>query len=67
MHLWSAEVPPLRSTRAFSIDTRDEKFVNPSPFQPIREVGPHVPDGCESPLELFELFFDAHVISRIIR
>lgn len=39
----------------------------PPPFQPVREVGPHLPDDCVSPLELFELFFDSNVIKRIIR
>ena len=52
---------------AVSIKIEDKQFVNPPPFQPAREVGPHLPDGCESPLELFELFFDANVINRIIR
>lgn len=49
---------------AVSIEVRDKEFVNPPPFQPTREVGPYVPDGCESSLELF---FDANVINRIIR
>ena len=52
---------------AISIETEDKKFTNPPPFHPIREVGPHIPDGCETPLDHFELFFDAHVINRIIR
>ena len=41
---------------AISIETEDKKFTNPPPFHPIWEVRPHIPDGCETPLELFELF-----------
>jgi len=52
---------------AISIETEDKKFTNPPPFHPIQEIGSHIPDGCETSLDFFELFFDAHVISRIIR
>ena len=41
---------------AISIEINDEKFVSPPPFQPIREVGPHLLDDCESPLELLSFF-----------
>ena len=48
----SRNTPHSVPEEAISIEVNDEKFVSPPSFQPIREVGPHLPDDCESPLEL---------------
>ena len=54
---------------AVSIATTDNTFVNPLPFGPIREPGPHLPTTMEDPtgLDMFQLFFDDSVVERLVR
>jgi hypothetical protein len=54
---------------AVSIATTDNTFVNPLPFGPIREPGPHLPTTMEDPtgLDMFQLFFDDSVVGRLVR
>lgn len=59
----SARLP----SEAIDINIKDSQFHEPDEFCPLREPGPYVPNGgAISALSLFELFFDAMVIARII-
>lgn len=49
------------------ISIKDTQFDQPEEFCPLREPGPHIPSGCDiNALSLFELFFNASIIARIV-
>ena len=62
-------VPSTIPSSAKSITVEDTTFVRAVPldFVPVRCPGPHVPHGLSiSPLSLFQLYFDADAIDRIM-
>ena len=62
-HTGSARLP----SEAIDINIKDSQFHEPDEFCPLSEPGPYVASGgAISTLSLFELFFDAMVIARII-